>query len=183
MLLSIHPSQKSHDYEYALKDDKVILKIEPEEGYKIVGAFNGMNKEEALLMDSDGNYYIIVPNGGGVYLSVEFDLKSYNVIFQDDDETTVLQEGTVKHGETPAYNGETPTKPETAQYTYTFTGWDPEIDTVTGDITYKAVYTQTLRSYEISYILDGGTLDGQSGTVHLRLRHRNQPAGAYARWL
>ena len=39
-----------------------------------------------------------------------------------------MKTDTVAYGETPAYNGDTPTKTATAQYTYTWNNtWSPEV--------------------------------------------------------
>ena len=57
------------EYDVAHEDDKVVIKISADSGYQITGAFNGEGKEETLLRDSEGNYYIVVPRGGGVYLT------------------------------------------------------------------------------------------------------------------
>lgn len=63
----------------------------------------------------------------------------YVVTFQDWD-GTVLQRDTLYEGIMPAYKGETPIKPATAEYTYTFAGWMPEVVPVTEDATYMATY-------------------------------------------
>ena len=67
-----------------------------------------------------------------------------DIIFKNEDET-VLQFSMVKSGETPSYQGATPTKAADAQYIYTFAGWTPEITTVTGNATYKATYSKTAK--------------------------------------
>ena len=58
---------------------------------------------------------------------------------------------TVQYGATPSYDGETPTKPEDENNTYTFAAWDDgkityvlgvdDLPPVTGDVTYTAVFT------------------------------------------
>lgn len=72
-----------------------------------------------------------------------------------------LQKGNVSVGEMPVYNGSEPTKePATDDgYTYTFSGWEPEIVEVTAAATYTAKFTKSPKSYKITYKLDGGTLD------------------------
>lgn len=61
---------KSHEYDVANESDKVILKIDLPEGYRLTGAFNGTDDKTPLLQDENGNYYVIVPKGGGVFLTV-----------------------------------------------------------------------------------------------------------------
>ena len=63
----------------------------------------------------------------------------------------------VEYGTIPTYDGETPTKESTAQYSYTFTGWDPEVSAITGDTEYTAQFSETTRSYTITWKLDNGT--------------------------
>ncbi len=66
----------------------------------------------------------------------------YLVRFLNDDGTE-LQSEELAYGATPAYTGETPTKEATAQYTYTFKGWDSEIEVVKGAKNYTATYTSS----------------------------------------
>ena len=51
----------------------------------------------------------------------------------------------------------TPTKASTAQYTYTFSGWDKSYTNVTAPLTVNAVYTSALRYYTV-YFYNGSTL-------------------------
>lgn len=86
------------------------------------------------------------------------------VIWKNYDGTTLETDEKVAYGATPTYDGATPTKPATAQYEYTFTGWSPEVSAATADITYTAQFAETLRSYTITWVDgDGGTL--QTGEV------------------
>ena len=55
---------------------------------------------------------------------------------------------TYDYGDTPSYKGSTD-KASDGCTKYTFTGWDPTIAAVTGDVTYTAIYTSTTEhSYE-----------------------------------
>jgi len=54
----------------------------------------------------------------------------------------------VPYGDTPEY---TPKKDATAQYTYTFNGWSPAFQSVTGAATYTAQWTSTVNEYNITW--------------------------------
>ncbi|MBQ6766522.1 MAG: T9SS type A sorting domain-containing protein, partial [Paludibacteraceae bacterium] len=63
------------------------------------------------------------------------------------------------YGATPDYKGSTPTKPATAQYNYTCTGWDKTITTVTEATDYTATYSSVVNKYEIKFVnYDGSEL-------------------------
>ncbi len=76
---------------------------------------------------------------------------SYTITWKNYDGTT-LDTDEVEYGQTPVYGGETPTKAETEDYTYTFAGWDSEIEMVTGAATYTAQFDEV--SKEIGFDAD-----------------------------
>ena len=60
------------------------------------------------------------------------------------------------YGSAPEYNGETPERAATAEYTYTFNGWGVEsLETVTGDVTYTAVYLSDANWYDVYFTING----------------------------
>jgi hypothetical protein len=60
----------------------------------------------------------------------------------------------------PSYDGATPSKDGSAQYTYTFSGWSPEVTTVTGDATYTAQFSDAINYYTVTWKnYDGTTLE------------------------
>ena len=90
-IIRIEPSQESlirlsgvgesHDLPVANEGESVTLKIAVPDGYKLIGAYNGIGKKALLRKDEQGDYYVTVPRGGGVYLSAELEKDS-----DDDDD-------------------------------------------------------------------------------------------------
>jgi len=83
-------------------------------------------------------------------------VRQYTVKFVNGN--TVLQSNVLTYGATPSYTGTTPTKAETAQYTYAFSGWSPAISAVTGDVTYTAQFKSTVKQYTITFVDENGTV-------------------------
>ena len=77
--------------------------------------------------------------------------RSYTITWLDDD-NSVIDTTTVEYGETPTHAE--PAKTSSAEYDYTFAGWTPEVEAVTGEATYKASYTPVKRSYTITWTDD-----------------------------
>jgi hypothetical protein len=146
---------ESHGYDTALENEKVILKVNLQNGYTLKGAYNGLGEKVALLVDENDNYYVIVPRGGGVYLSVELENESgddpepgpiiddgYQIDFVDWD-GTILQSGLYQPDEDVVYLGEEPFRPDDDNYTYRFMGWTPTVKKATKNQTYTAQYRAT----------------------------------------
>ena len=77
----------------------------------------------------------------------------YTVKFQDDD-GTIISSASYEYG-TPAASilePAAPKKADTVQYNYTFKGWTPRIENVTGNATYTAQYVENLNQYTVTFV-------------------------------
>lgn len=82
---------------------------------------------------------------------VNYYSKLYEIKFVNDDNSE-LQTLNLKWGEMPAYTGNTPTKAEDNENTYSFKGWDPAIKAVEGNATYTAQYNSTAKQYTVTFM-------------------------------
>ena len=110
---------------------------------------------------------------GTVTLTAQWEPIMYEIKFVNYN-GDVLQKSNVAYGETPEYNGETPTKTADAQYTYTFSGWSPAIATVTGAATYTAQFSSTTRQYTITF----GVATAGTGSVTAKVSGTAISSGA-----
>ena len=76
--------------------------------------------------------------------------KYYTIRFVNYDGTE-LQSSKVLEGVCPEYTGETPSKESSAKYDYTFQGWTPEIRAADAEVSYKAIYTEIVRKYTVTF--------------------------------
>lgn len=74
---------------------------------------------------------------------------------------TTLQTDSLAYGVMPEYKGSTPEKAATAQYTYTFKAWEPEVVAVTADAVYTATFDSTAVLYQVVFISEGDTLQNE----------------------
>ena len=79
-------------------------------------------------------------------------LNTYTVTWKNG-EDVIETDTDVPYGETPSYDGETPTKDEDAENTYTFDAWSPAITAVVGNATYTAMFTATPKPAELHIVL------------------------------
>jgi len=89
-------------------------------------------------------------------LYANWNVVQYTVTWVDGDDEIILSK-TYDYGSIPTYEGSTPTKQSTAQYSYTFNGWDREFTIVDQDTTYYAQFTENLRSYTITWLNEDGS--------------------------
>ena len=155
--ISTEGTSKYNEFDVAHEGDSVVLKVNLEPGYEIVDAYNGTDTKVSLLQDADGNYYLVVPRGGGVLLSV----KLQKIVPKKDDEP-VMQEKAVKQTETVGYKQETAPSVQQA---------DPKPDGTTGAKksagTVKTEKAVEQRSEKITVTIDpnGGLLLGSTDSI------------------
>ena len=75
----------------------------------------------------------------------EYDVKFLNY------DLTELYKTTVKHGSDVTYLGETPTKPKTEEFNYTFKGWDKPLTNIVSDTKFIAQYTEATNVYTCNF--------------------------------
>ncbi len=80
---------------------------------------------------------------------------SYTITWQDEN-GSLIDQTTVEYGQIPAHAN--PVKQNTAEYTYTFSGWTPTVVAVTGSATYRATFSATKNKYLITFRNDDGTV-------------------------
>ena len=77
----------------------------------------------------------------------------FTVVFKNYD-GTILDEQTIKKGNSASYQGETPKRPNSKICNYEFTGWSDSIQNVTSNIDVVAQYNCEKRSYVVRFMDD-----------------------------
>ena len=98
---------------------------------------------------------------------------TYTITFVDYDGTELLVLTDVAENATPEYTGETPTRAEDEEYTYTFSGWSPAIVAAIEDATYTATYEATKKVTGLEDIFTSSHVKAQkmliNGTLYIIL--------------
>ena len=91
--------------------------------------------------------------GNQTYVAVyDKAVNKYTVTWVNWDNKELEKDKDVPYGATPKYDGKEPTKAGNAQYSYKFTGWNPAISPVTGDVTYKAQFEAVTNKYTVTWV-------------------------------
>ena len=78
-------------------------------------------------------------------------IPTYTVTWKNHDGSVLETDTGVTLGTTPTYNGVTPQKAEDENFTYTFDGWSPALEAVTGDVEYVAQFTAVSKRVDPTY--------------------------------
>ena len=111
---------------------------------------------EGFTFDSSNPKNITTANikyDGSTVLKLYYNRNSYDVTFIVDGKQVTKS---YKYGDTLSI--EEPKKAETEGYTYTFDGWDTNIEPVSKNITYTAKFIEIPKTFTIIYKENGGTI-------------------------
>lgn len=128
----------------------VEVTITPITGYHFVQWTDGnTDNPRIIMMDQDSSLHAVIA------------INQYQIVFNNWNDTA-LQSETLNHGEAISFKGITPTKPATAQYSYAFSGWSPNIPNpavATSDMTFTAQFEAIVNKYVITFVnYNGDTL-------------------------
>ena len=153
-------------YTVTWKDaDGTVLETDANVAYGANPTYDG-DKQPAKAADAQYTYTfsgwspaVAAVTGDATYTATySTTVNTYTVIWKDEDGTVLETDENVPYGTEPTYNDVTPAKAEDAQYTYAFSGWSPAVSAVTGNATYTAVYTSTVKTYTVTWKQDDGTV-------------------------
>lgn len=109
-------------------------------GYRFVRWDISKNGNVVTTKTENPAFYVSTANDNvPVTVTPVFEKVTYTVIFADDN-GNILQIGEYEYGETPVYSGVTPVKPDAANATFEFTGWEGGITAVTENKIYRAKF-------------------------------------------
>ncbi len=105
-----------------------------------------------------------VTKNASYYANFDGAENAFRIIFANYDGSE-LQSELVPKGQQPVYKGETPTREDSPEYSYTFKGWDKAIVAATVGVVYTALYDSIERVFQVSFENYDGTVL-QSGIYH-----------------
>ena len=118
-------------------------------GYKFLGWATAPDSNKIEYAAGDP---VFVDANGDNNLYAVWQVKTYTVKWVNWDNKELEKDEDVPYGATPKYDGKEPTKAGNAQYSYKFTGWNPAVSPVTGDVTYKAQFEAVTNKYTVTWV-------------------------------
>lgn len=144
--------------------DGTVLETDVEVPYGTIPVYNGTmpvkdGDAQHSFVFSGWSPYIASVSGDVTYTATfDIEVNKYTVTWANWDGTVLETDADVPYGATPAYNSGTPHRDSTAQYSYTFIGWSPEIVAVTGTTTYTAQFESIENKYSVTWANWDGTI-------------------------
>lgn len=146
--------------------DGTLLEIDYNQEKGTTPEYNGVTPtkapDEDFLYIFDGwTPEIVEVSGDAIYQAVfKTAPRTYTVTWKNDDGSVLELDQNIERNAIPEYNGAQPTKEKDAKYTYSFKGWDKELNPVKDDLIFVAQYTETLNTYKITWLnYDGSELE------------------------
>lgn len=151
-------------YAFTLPNANVRKDDEAQKRYnaEIIKIANYFNAEVIDLYNAYGGRYDIYsseglhPNVTGMNLIADTLIDAmfsvdhrYTVTWKNYDGTVLETDENVGYGKVPVYNGAEPERAESDYYYYEFIGWDKEVEGVTEDVTYTAVFKEIGKQYAV----------------------------------
>ena len=107
------------------------------------------------------------PTCGYSYIDNETNSLPITITWKNYDGSILEVDNNVPYGNIPSYDGDTPIKESNDRYNYTFAGWTPEVEPVSKDATYTAVFTSEEITYTIDFDLNDGTSSSYKGPIEV----------------
>lgn len=92
-IIKVEPTQSdifAGTQETAKQGESAVVKVNVPAGYSLTGAFTDEGQSVELLKDDSGNYYVVMPKGGGVFLSAKLEAIQPEPQPQQPDDSSVI---------------------------------------------------------------------------------------------
>ena len=123
------------------------LPIPTRNDYEFLGWFTGFDV-------NDGQFTSTTPVYDDLQLVARWRSlipETYTITWVNYDGSVLEIDKNVVYGKMPTYDGRTPSKPSDLKYSYTFSGWSPDITVATEDKTYVAQYSNSTVKHIITF--------------------------------
>ena len=153
-----------NEYTVTWKNEDVVLEIDTGVQYGSIPSYDG--KEPVKAADARYTYTFSgwspsVNNVTGDIIYVaqfEEKINTYTITWKNGENVLEIDKN-IPYGSTPVYNGETPTKSSTDALNFTFSGWSPSIECVTGNMTYVAQFEDSVNKHLVRFIDEDGVTE------------------------